>query len=88
MRNGTLTTINTNITIKDGTSKSQLISAIANYEYECNETVITAFIASNHILLMDVYDGNCITQWYVTDVEKFLIDKTFDSKTFKLNCEL
>lgn len=85
MRNGTSTIINTNITINDGTSKSHLISAIANYEEEFNETVITAFITSNHTLIMDIYDGCGITQWYVSDVQKFLIDKTFDYKTFKLN---
>lgn len=85
MRTETLTFIDTNIAIMDGTSKSQLIAAIANYEEEMKETVLKAFISRNHILVMDTYDGSGIAQWIISDVQKFLTDKTFNKDTFKLN---
>ena len=52
-----------NITIKDGTSKSQLMKAIKNYETELHTTVLIVFVATTHILLLTEFDGIDVGKW-------------------------
>lgn len=52
-----------NISIKDGTSKSQLMKAIKNHENTLNITILVAFVSTEHILRITEFDGICVTKW-------------------------
>lgn len=51
------------IVIKDGTSKSQLMKAIENYESIYRSTVLKIYVHENHNYSLVDFDGISITKW-------------------------
>ena len=51
------------IVIKDGTSKSQLIKAIENFEKMYNTTVLKIYVHEDHNYRLVDFNGITVTKW-------------------------
>ena len=51
------------IVIKDGTSKSQLIKAIENYEKMINTTVLKIYVHEDHNYRLVDFNGITVAKW-------------------------
>lgn len=55
--------MNKAIIIKDGTSKSQLMKSIKDFEKEYNVTVLKMSVEENHHYKLATFDGSIFTLW-------------------------
>ena len=61
------------IIIEDGTSKSQLMKAIKDFEDEYKVTVLKFVVAKNHVYRLVVFDSVNVSLWR-GDIDIFLND--------------
>lgn len=59
------------ITIKDGTSKSQLLKAIQEYEDTVHTTVLSVVVHTGHMYTLIEFDGISVGKW-IGDVDDFI----------------
>lgn len=65
-------TIETRISIKDGTSYAQLYKAIKVFEEMVNTKVLKVFVSKYGMSLVE-FDGITVGKWTCKDVQAFLI---------------
>ena len=63
------------ISIKDGTSKEQIVKAISRFENAHKSNVISFFAASNHRFVLIDYDGISVSKWY-GNIDEFIVEDT------------
>ena len=64
-----------NITIKDGTSKAQIVKAIRIFENVHKSNVISLYVATNHRFVLIDYDGISVSKWY-GKIDEFIAEDT------------
>lgn len=67
--------IETNLTILDGTSRARVIKAIRKFEKVRKAVVLSFFVASNNYFIMVEFNGRVVSEW-AGKIDEFLEDIT------------